>query len=144
MSTPKNNGGNNSPDYYGKPDPMLLAHTTVEAVEKIGTNASQGLRDAATDVRKHAEAVAAYLELLADDYDREGAKAREALSTFVSRQVSVYETALTMAKSLRGEEPAKDPAIEAVVEGLTKELVAEEESANFKKIASKFAPKQDE
>ncbi len=139
MSAPKNNGNTKSPDYYGKPDPMLLAHTTVEAVEKIGTNASQGLRDAAKDVRSHAEAVAAYLELLADDYDREGLKAREALSTFVQRQVSVYETALTMAKSLRGEEPSvmPDPAVAKVADTMAAEL----EVAATKEIAKKLAPK---
>ncbi len=138
MSAPKNNGNTKSPDYYGKPDPMLLAHTTVEAVEKIGTNASQGLRDAAKDVRSHAEAVAAYLELLADDYDREGLKAREALSTFVQRQVSVYETALTMAKSLRGEEPTTtDPAVAKVADTMAAEL----EVTATKEIAKKLAPK---
>jgi hypothetical protein len=143
MSTPTN-GNAKGPDYYGKPDPMKLAHTTVEAVERISSNASASLRAAAGEVRKTGEAIAAYLELLADDYDREGQKAKDAVQTHVHRQVSVYEMALTMAKSLRGEEPTKDPVIEAVVEGIAKELAAEEETANFKKVADKFAAKQAE
>jgi hypothetical protein len=147
MSTPKNNGDTKSPDYYGKPDPMNLAHTTVEAVERISSNASASLRAAAGDVRKTAEAIAAYLELLADDYDREGQKAKDAVETHVHRQVSVYEMALSMAKSLRGEEQTGNVTAMGGSGGggpfsiRSDTLAAELEVAATKEIAKKLAPK---
>ncbi len=107
MSTNGNGSSGKLEDFKPKkgPDPQRLANTTVEAVDHISSTAAEGLRAAAKQLRLGAEDVAKYLEALADDYDREGQRASAEVAAFVNRAVSVHQTALDLAKSLRPEEP---------------------------------------
>lgn len=128
MSAPGNNG-TGGPEDFRPPamrDPHLLATTTVKAVDHISAQAAAGLRDAARELRAGADEMAKYLEGLAEDHEREGARASGAVADFVTRAVSVHQTALTLAQSLRGDvaaaAAAAKPPGDSVVAAVGREL----------------------